>query len=751
MKRFFIHYFVATIHHARHISILSLFFLILSSTNLLSQSSGHGTIEGRITNATDGTPIIGATVLLQGTVLGATTDINGKLKIINVPHGKHVISISMIGFRKERREISIEENKTYPINITLNETALQSEEVVITASKRPQSLEEVPVSISVMDGRDIEKRSIVSLDQALRYIPGVNMTESQVNVRGSSGYSRAFGTRVLILVDGIALLTGDSGEIKYDAIPMYAIERIEVVKGAGSALYGSSALGGVINVITKIPRENFIQARLYSGFYDDPRYSEWKWWINGFKVFNGIDIQRGGVMNSFSYLISAGVRNNRGYRLHDDDFRWNVNAKTWFEISPVKNLNVGINYTNDDRGNWIFWRDLKNALVPPLTTDLTERIKSTKFQATSQYRQTVDDNFAFAIKVNYYRTSFDTRSDTSDFSFRPLTRTQSTAQLFGLEWQGSYLATEKHFLTFGVDGSYSHVDALTYGKKYGFAIAFYSQDDYKILDGINLSLGVRGDLTGIDTSKSEGRVNPRVGLAWTLFSTTTLRASLGTGFRAPSIAEKYAAASGSGVTTKPNPELKSESSVSFEIGAKHQINTNMSLDAALFQSDYHDLVEPALDPKDGRIYFDNVSRARIRGFEVGIQSSWLNRILTANLGYTYIYPRDLIVNKILKYRPRHLFYANGAISFLDFVFEADFRYLSRVEEIDDVIGIFVRDADKRVETFVTDLRLSYNFLSLSLPLRATFAVNNLFNYNYVEIVGNLSPIRNFVLTIETRF
>lgn len=732
--------------------ILKCAFLIIDVFAIcFSQHADHAIIEGSVTNANDRSPIIGATLMIEGTVLGASTDVNGYFKIVNVPEGIRRVSVSSIGFERDKKEVSVHKGKTYRVDFVLHEKAFQAEEVTITASRRPQSLEEVPVSISIMDGREIEKRTISSLDQALRYIPGVNMTESQVNVRGSSGYSRALGTRVLVLIDGIPLLTGDSGEIKFDAVPMYSIDRIEVVKGAGSALYGSNALGGVINVITKTPRENYTRARVYSGFYDSPYYSEWKWWSNGLRVFNGIDVQRAGVMEKFSYLVSGGVRNNSGYRLNDDDVRWNVNAKSWFELSSLSNLNVAVNYTNDDHGNWIFWRDVKNALIPPASSDISEQIISKKLQAAAQYRQTVDDDFVFLVKAQYYRTAYDTKSDTSDFSFRPLDRVQSTANAFNMEAQGSYLATRQHFLTFGVDGNYSTIDANTYGKRNANYIALYVQDDYKIARGVNLTLGLRGDLTKIDTTKSDGRINPRVGVAWNVSDGSTLRASFGAGFRSPSVAEKFARAAAAGFTTKPNPNLKSERSLSYELGVKHEVNSTASIDAAFFQSDYDDLIEPIIDPADGKITFENISKARIRGFELGIQSGWFERLLQLNVGYTFIYPEDVTLNKILKYRPRHLLYVNGALSYSDARIEVDFRYISRIEEIDDAIGIIVRDADKRVETFVTDIRLSYDFLSLSLPLRAILSVNNPFNYNYAEIVGNLSPIRNYTLTVETKF
>ena len=125
-----------------------------------------------------------------------------------------------------------------------------------------------------MDAAEIRQRNSTSLDDALRYVRGVNMTGTQVNIRGSSGYSLGAGSRVLMLLDGIPFFAGDTGELNFEAIPMGQVDRIEVVKGASSALYGSNALGGVINIITKpIPETPETIVRTYGGMYNRPTYS----------------------------------------------------------------------------------------------------------------------------------------------------------------------------------------------------------------------------------------------------------------------------------------------------------------------------------------------------------------------------------------------------------------------------------------------------------------------------------------------
>jgi iron complex outermembrane receptor protein len=191
-------------------------------------------------------------VRLQGTVRGTTTGVRGEYRIPDVSAGKVTLVFSLVGYLREiRTDVIVEEGKETVLDVAMTGSTIQTEQVVVTAGKREQSLQDVPVSISVLDAAEISQRNSTSLEDALRYIPGVNMTGTQVNIRGSSGYSLGAGSRVLMLLDGIPFLAGDTGELNFESVPMGQVDRIEVVKGASSALYGSNALGGVVNIITK--------------------------------------------------------------------------------------------------------------------------------------------------------------------------------------------------------------------------------------------------------------------------------------------------------------------------------------------------------------------------------------------------------------------------------------------------------------------------------------------------------------------
>ncbi len=727
--------------------VWTVLFLSVSVTAAVAQ---NGVLRGRVTD-TDGNPLIGANVAIRGTVLGAATDADGRYVIRRLPSGTYNVQCSMIGYGPESAVLRITADTERVQDFRLAESVIETGEVIVTAGKHAQSLEEIPVSVATFDARDIEARGIISLDNALRKVSGVNITEDQVNIRGSSGYSRALGSRVLLLVDGAPVLAGDAGEIKFDVVPMFAVDRIEVVKGAGSALYGSSALGGVINVLTRQPRERVSRVRLYSGFWDEPEWESWNWWGEHPRFMNGVDLQHGDVHGDFSYLLTGGVRNDQAYRQNDDYVRWNMSGRAWYRFDPERNLVLSLNHSENDRGNWVYWRDLEHALQPPLTADLTEHIRSVKTQASAQYRQTHSATFASMLRVNLYRTAFETTSDTSDFRFRPTDQTQSTAWLLGAEWQGSMTLSDRNFLTFGVDASWATVDSRTFGTRDGITFAVYGQDELTLGEDWHLSIGARYDLTAIDSLDIDAQLNPRVGLTYTPWQDGIARASYGWGFRSPSIAERYTSASAGGILTKPNPDLKAERSTSYEVGFTQNLPFGSSVDAAVFWNDYDNLVEPLIDPADGRIAFRNITRARIIGYEIGLESRPFSERLLLSASYTYLYPRDISASTVLKYRPRHLLYLSGDVRLGPVTVGADFRYLSRMENIDRELTLVIPDSEKRVAAYVTDLRLSLSGEALGLPLRLSFLVDNVFQYHYTEVVANIAPMRRFRLMLEGSF
>jgi len=267
------------------------------------------------------------------------------------------------------------------------------------------------------------------------------------------------------------------------------------------------------------------------------------------------------------------------------------------------------------------------------------------------------------------------------------------------------------------------------------------------------TVGARFDYSKLDTLDSSSDISPKIGINYQFSDATIFRASAGKGFRAPTLAEAFTSTTTSGITVKPNPDLQSEKSYSFEVGLSQKFTSLFLLDIALFYNGYENFIEPVIDPTDGNIFFNNVDSARILGMEGMVTFSLLNNQLILKTGYTYLNSKDFETGKELKYRPKHSVILSMDYSISSFKFGFDFRYNSRVEEIDDALIDFgfVPDGDERVDIKVLDLRAGYKLIFGELPVQIFLNANNLLNYNYVEMIGNLSPIRNYSLSIEIMF
>ncbi len=690
-----------------------------------------GTLNGLVIDAETDQPIFGVNVIILNTFLGSATNHEGKFTIKNIPSGKYKLRFSAIGYETKLLDVTINPGEELDLKIYLKPTAYAVEPVVVTATRREQKLSEVPVSSTVVESDIISNRNNLQIDDVLRYVPGVNMIQYQVNIRGSSGYSRGTGTRVLLLFDGAPFLTGDAGEIIWEAIPTWQIERIEVVKGAGSALYGSNAIGGVINVITKeTSQEKIFRFRTYFGAYDKPYYQQWRWsprnrfYYGGFASFNGT-IGKLGALIHIQRSIDEGYKQNQNYH------RWNLFSKLKYNISPYSSVNLIFNYIKQKNETFFYWKNLSNALLPR-DEDIGAMVNSERFNISAQYRRILTSKFFYTIRASFFRNKW---------SDNGTPQNRSTAGLTNLETQFNYQPNEQHLLIFGADVSINIVKSTLFASRNSHSIAFYIQDEIKVSEKSNITVGLRGDLYKLDTLKYTGQINPKFSAIYRLSQNSNLRLSFGTGFRAPAISEAFTSTTAAGVTVKPNPSLKPERAISLETGLR-STNPLAMIDLALFWNYYWNLIEPVFDV-DGKIFFKNVTEARIQGFEFSANFLPLSPV-NLSLGYTYLFPWDLSEKAILKYRPKHILYANASIGYRFFTIGADFRFISKYERIDELLKIVVPDAEERVPIYVIDARFGLNFNKLKILLN----INNLLQYNYVEIVGNLAPIRNFNLSVD---
>ncbi len=712
-------------------------FIIFLSVSTFAQNS----LRGRVINA-KGLPLPGANIIILGTDKGSAADEKGEFIITNVPETPFKIQVSMIGYKKVLRKITSADIKKR-ITIQLKRAEIQVEQVVISASKYEQSTRDLPISAEIMDADFLSKKNIIRLDEALRYIPGVNITLDQVSIRGSSGYSRGAGTRVLTAVDGIPIYSGDTGEIIWQLVPITDISRIEVIKGAASALYGSTALGGVINVVTKNnSRSPITFIKGYAGFYDKPYYSEWEW-SDKVRTFSGIAVSHSNFIKNFGYTFSFSRDEDLSYRQGDWFKRYSGYFKGTYNINQTSKITfLGMGFFQK-RGTFNFWKDSRNALVPP-DADAGQIVSSDRFITGLNYVNSITPSWALKLITSFYYNNWKDESESANNSKSALLRT---------EIQSKHDINKSIKVIYGAELSNGKVTSNIFGDPTSISLGGYFSMEYKFNIPLTITAGARYDLTRLDTLDSFNDFSPKIGLNYKLSDDFILRSSYGKGFRAPSLAEAFTSTNTSGISVKPNPNLLPESSSSFEIGAKKIFGNFAEIDAAIFHNDYFNLIEPTIDPADGNVFFENVTRARIQGSDISVKIDLANYLTNLKLGYTYLWARDVENNKALKYRPRNIFYSSVSITPSFFQIGIDFRYWSRVEEIDtELVELgLIKDGDRRVDVFVVDLRFGASFYGYNIPLNAYLNINNLLNYNYVEMIGNISPIRNISLNLELLF
>lgn len=679
-----------------------------------------------------------------------------------IPIGQS-ISFTALGYHSIRLSldslIAHAQSDSLFVEITLAPQLLQLGEVTVAASRRIQNIQEVPVSVNVLDQRAIQERNTTTLDDALRYVPGVSMARDQINIRSASGFALGVGSRTAVLFDGFPLLAADVGDAKFDAFPMMNIEQIEVVKGAGSALYGTGALGGVVNAVTTTPQEQAeIKFRGYAGLYDQPPHSEWKFRDN-LQALGGWDASFSQKFGALSVLVSGGTKRDETWIQYNDSFRWNIFSKIGYAFSPKTSLKAIIHAASENRGNYVYWKSLREATLPGNDPLQDKRFISDKLLTGAELQHFFSDSFFGFFRLSRFRTDY---AERDKFTGTRLSERSSISDAWNAELQANNIfenvAGTKIHLTWGMNALVNDLPESFVGKYTQRIFSGYAQAELSPLERWIFTLGARLDRESTtDVAQSYTEFSPKFGAVYALNSQTQLRASIGRGFRAPTIGERFAALRFGPFQVQANPNLSAEVSWSYEIGGRTTFSVfsqDWTLDAAGFWNEFTNLIEPRIQADNLQVIFATVPAAHIRGVEAHL-TGWLpNKILGFEFSATALEPRNNTTGEPLKYRSAFLWQSRCILPIGAFQLQADYRFQSRFERIDDEIASpnLIPDASARVPIHVLDARIIANMHSIArLPIRLTLNVRNALNYSYTEIIGSLAPFRHFTLQAEALF
>lgn len=741
---------------------------------LINLLAAQGLITGTVTDASDGTALMGATIKVgdQGTI----TDDQGHYQM-NITDHKGTLLVSYVGYRQYAIKLVANQN-IYDVALSPDDQLLET--IVITGSKYEQKISESVVSIDVLRPQIIQQSNTNNIEGIFNKIPGVQMIDGQPNIRGGSGWSYNAGNRVMLLIDDMPALQVDAGRASWVDIPTEIIDQIEVIKGAGSTLYGSAAMNGVINIRTAYATSKpETHVSLFGTAYNDYADGRKNWFrrdpVSRTPTDFGLAIshkQQYGKLDMVTAVYHYSQDSTRSFR--QEDFESKSRASLGLRYRATDRLTFGINtVTNFGKSSSFFlWKNGSTGALQPLSGTVSKS-ENTRFNI-DPFLTYFDSNYGkHSIKSRFYSVHNDNNLNQSN---------SSTMRYLEYQYQRDY--GNKWIGNIGGVWNYGTSDSELFrsAEINQTNLAAYIQMTHQPSEKIRLTGGLRYEYNSQyngtinhttvqipEGSKSEDRVIGRLGLNYSLSGSTFLRASLGQAYRFPIMIERFLSTEFSGFVVLPNPDLDSEDGVTMEIGIKQGLRSNFFkgyIDMAVFDSRYRNMMEFVFvnEPTFG-FQSHNIGDTQISGFEIstGGQLHLLGLDMNVYGGYNFINPsyqefdelKDFIEStstsddNVLKYRSRHSYTLDIQTQLGQWSVGASCQGQSNMVAIDAVLNTFLADLasyrslhDKGYYTIDTRMARQFDPLTVSLHIK------NILNREVMPRPGIIDAPRNIALRLD---
>lgn len=736
--------------------------LMAISTSGLSQEL---TLKGRVRDENTREPLAFATVMTADRKYGAQTDPDGRFKLM-LPAGKYELIVHYISYTSKSVQLDVVAGKSNELDVLLTPLAIDFRQIVITGNRNLQRIEETVTSMNVLPQRLLERRADNTIETAVEQVPGVTVIDGQANIRGGSGFSYGAGSRVLVLVDDLPMLAGDANDVKWSFIPVEQMEQAEVLKGASSALFGSSALNGVINLRTAMPGDTALtQINAFVGAYDQPSDVRMRWWDDA-RMTSGVSLSHRQRFGTVSFVGGGQYVNDRGYREGETEERVRANVHVRAPIGNLSGLTAGlaVNAQRAKGGSFLIWQnDTSGALIP--------------FGGTlSTY---TSDRFTFDPYLTYTKGPWIHRLKTRYFLSNNTNNTAqgSRSELFYADYLSQRKLNDNIDFTIGASASNTRVTGELFDKQRGSNMACYIQGDGS-LGKLKLSLGARVEGGSISGKQFDPQLLFRTGLNYAAWKGGYVLASYGQGFRFPSIAEQFVRTRVGDIVIYPNDSLFPERGWSAEIGVRQLLSVSSwkgMAELSVFRMEYQDMMEfsfglwgnPFVDPFGGLGFKSvNIGNARITGVELTLTGQGkIGQVEQSILGgYTWIDPvqtdfdlaTDTIYNtskeNILKYRFRNLFKFDSESRYRKWIGGFSLRYYSRIENIDKIFELAIAGVKSYRErqadgSWLADIRGGY---AVNEGLTLMLNVRNVFNTEFMTRPADLQAPRTILFSATVR-
>ena len=546
------------------------------------------TITGRVTDSLTGDPLIGAAIL-TGETGGTITDIRGWYRL-RVTGQAVRLTFQYLGYETETHTLQNIREDSLRLDIRMRRSVTALDEIVVSAGKYEQRLSDVMVSMDIIKPERIHSTAATNLEAILKQTPGVEVLDGQPAIRGGSGYSYGAGSRVMVLVDGLPILTGDVGDVKWDYLPLEIIQQVEIIKGASSVLYGSSALNGIINIRTRYPLDvPRTEVNLLSGIYMKPARKELVWWDSP-PFFAGADFSHLRKIGNLDLVLGGNYFKDTGYREDDYVSRGRLDVGLKRRSKGHAGLSYGINMSGmlTDLSDFLIWRDSHSGAwrQNPLSVSA---LQGNRYNLDPYLEYRGKSLGLHSLKTRFFHVG-------NDFPDAP-DKNNRSGMFYG-EYRYHRNFAGKIDATAGAAGTWTRATAALYGDHDAQNQAVFAQVEGSLPADLKATLGLRLERYVLDGESEYSTPVFRAGLNWKILDHTFLRASMGQGYRFPSVAEKYTATNVGSLRIFPNPGLVSETGWSSEVGLKQGLKVGHwqgYFDLSAFLSEYHDMIEFVFD------------------------------------------------------------------------------------------------------------------------------------------------------------
>ncbi len=728
----------------------------------------QGLVTGRISDKNDREPLPGVYVIF-GKGAGTSTDEKGNYSFAS-DTGTIEVTFRFVGYKTVTESVHLSAYETVRLDVYMDTESQLISQIVVSADRMEQKESELTVSMAVIKSENIYRSHITDAQELITKTPGIEVLDGQASIRGGSGYSYGVGSRVLALIDGLPMMSADAGGIKWNFLPLENLSQVEIIKGASSVLYGSSALNGIINFRTadasNIPVTQFF---VEGGIFGDPANENWIWW----------DKPRLFANASFSHLqkygktdlgIGVNLTADRGYRKFNDENLGRVSLRLKHHSSKTEGLNYGLalNAGTTYKTDFILWEDASTGALKQDTSTVSSLrgyfFTADPFVSLNRKGKITHD---LRMRFQYAANRFPVRTNNDAGSF----------SIYG-EYLFHYRRNDFINFTAGVSENWSSIFSNFYGDHRGLNIAGFAQTEVRPFDRLKISGGLRIEQNILDSEFDKIVPVFRAGMNLQAAEYTFIRASFGQGYRYPSIAEKYASTTLGSVRIFPSPYVDAESGWSSEIGLKQGVLFGKMMgegDLSLFFSQNTDMIEyvfgihqdPLTGISDVGFKATNVEQSRVYGaeLEIMLKRSFGEFGASVTSGYTFVYPVEFnsytnqSTDIYLKYRRKHSAKMSFIVTWKRIKSGLDLYARSKTLNIDDVFlnpatreeilpGFYDYWQENNTGYFLMDGNFGYR---IGDAMKISLAVKNITNTEYLGRPGDIQPHRNFSLRLSGRF